>query len=126
MANRTVVTREAGNIITVTAGASLGGHRAVVIDSGVAQYADSTTTGNATRVVGLTKGAITSGTSGEVQTYGELVEPSFAWTPGEPIYLGTNGQLTQTVPTSGFILQVAIAITATKIFIKQREPILIS
>jgi hypothetical protein len=114
-----------GSVVPVfiaTANTILSGHRCVVIDSGLAVYADKGTPSHATRVAGITRGAIASGASGEIQYGGEMSDPSFAFTPGA-IYLGSNGLLTQTPPTSGFILEVAKALTSTRILINIQSPI---
>jgi hypothetical protein len=43
-----------------------------------------------------------------------------------PIYVGGNGGLTQAIPTSGYIQQIATALSATKIFIDIKTLIIIS
>ncbi len=113
------------NIIKATAGPNLSGHRVVYAASGAMNYADSNTQSHATLAVGITTNAASSGAPVYVQTSGEMEEPSFTFTPNQPIYLGSNGALTQAVPTSGFILQVAVAMTATRIAISIKTPIII-
>jgi hypothetical protein len=46
-----------------------------------------------------------------------MTELSWTWTPGEPIFLGNNGMLTQTPPSSGFAIELGTAISATSIWI---------
>lgn len=109
------------------AGASLGGHRAVVLDNTEhAIYADKDTPQHATKVLGITTGSAIADSSVPIQTYGEITEPSWAWTPGLPVYLGTNGLLTQAAPATGFLLVIGFAITATKIFIDIKIPIVLN
>lgn len=110
--------------VSVTAGVALSGHKAVVMAAGGAVYADAATATHRGRVLGITTGAASSGAAVEVATAGPLTEPSWAWMPDLPVYLGSGGALTQTVPTGGGTLQIlGIAITATTLQIHLREPI---
>lgn len=114
----------AANIVSYLAGAALGGHRAVLVDAlGTAIYADKDTPAHYACVIGITQGAATIGASVAIQTYGEITEGSWTWTPLLPIYLGVNGTLTQTPPTTGFQLILGFAISTTKIFIDIKEAI---
>lgn len=55
---------------------------------------------------------------------GPLVEPSWGWTPGLPVFCGPDGVLTQIVPTSGLWLrQVGAAVSATEITVDLRPPV---
>jgi hypothetical protein len=102
--------------VNYPAGETLGGHRAVVIANGEAFYADKDTPSHAGQVVGVTTGAASAGNDVNIQFGGELEEPSWNWSPG-PIYVDTNGQLTQTRPSSGWIMNIGVALTPTRIFI---------
>lgn len=105
--------------IIATAGTALSGHRAVVVASDIATYADSTTNPAAT---GITTGAVTNGSAVTVQTTGEMVEPSWNWSNGS-VYLGSTGLLTQTLPSSGAIVEIGIATAPTKLLIRLQPPI---
>ena len=113
----------ANTTITAVAGEDLSGHRAVVLVSNIAYYADSTDVSHALKVSGITTGAALTSATATIQVNGELTEPSWSWSDG-PIFIGINGQLTQTVPSSGFILEVAKAITSTKILINIKRPLM--
>lgn len=82
---------------TVVASESLGGHRAVTIDG---YYADATNIAHAYKVMGITTGAVTIGATATIKTFGEITESGWNWTIGEPVFLSTNGNLTQTPPVS--------------------------
>lgn len=111
-------------VLTYAAGINLSGHRMVVLnDSAEAVYADNTVTTHANKVIGMTIGAAMAGADATIQSGGELAEPSWSWTLNVPIWLSSNGLLTQVVPVSGFSLIVGFPITATKMFIDIREPI---
>lgn len=112
-----------GVVVEYPAGHVMSGHRIVVLENGEAVYADRTVAAHANKILGMTTGAVIEHEIATIQTGGELTEPSWAWTLDIPVWLGTNGLLTQTVPTTGFSLIVGFPITATKIFIDIREPI---
>lgn len=109
---------DAGGQIIKTAAVSIGGHRVVVPDStGGVIYADASTLTHRDKVLGVTTGAASASASATIQTYGELTEPSWAWTLDEPVFLGLTGLLTQTPPSSGFLQRVGFPTAATKLFI---------
>ena len=108
---------------SATAGVDLGGQRVVVISSGNAVYADNTDSTHTNKVLGITTGAATNGQSVMIQSHGEMVEPSWTWTLNQPVFLSTNGLLTQTPPTTGFSQIVGFPTSATSLFINIREPL---
>jgi hypothetical protein len=101
--------------VSLTAGANLSALRAVTSDAnGDAVYASNDTLANA-QVIGITETAASSGAAVAIRTSGLMSDANWAWTKGT-IYLGTNGQLTQTAPSGGaFVVHVARALTATTI-----------
>lgn len=109
--------------VTYTAGEALGGHRGVLVDTGVAYYADSSVVADIGKLVGITTGAVSMGADAVVLTSGEITEPSWTWVPG-PVYLGLTGLLTQTPPATGFIQVVGIAMTATVLLVRIQDPVL--
>jgi hypothetical protein len=101
--------------LSLNAGAALSALRAVTSDSnGDAVYASNDTLANA-QVIGITETAASSGAAVAIRTSGLMTDSNWNWTKGT-IYLGTNGQLTQTAPSGGsFVVHVARALTATTI-----------
>jgi hypothetical protein len=116
-----------GSAVGVTAVSSIAisGHRVVLVPATDVQYASNDDPTHVNKVLGLTNNAAAAGDDIEVVTAGEVIEPSWNWTPG-PVYLGLNGLLTQTVPTSGFIKQVGIAMTATRLLVAFWPPIMLN
>lgn len=114
---------ESGGLIAVsqdlqlTAGVSLSALRAVTTNSsGQAIYASNDTLGNA-QVLGITLGSANAGEQVGVKTFGPMSDANWNWAKGA-VYLGTNGQLTQTAPSGGaIIVQVGRALTATQLFV---------
>lgn len=99
--------------VSLTAGVSLSALRAVTSNaSGQAVYASNDTLDNA-QVIGITSNAASSGAGVTIKTSGIMTDSNWAWTKGT-VYLGTNGQLTQTTPSGGaYIVHIGRALTAT-------------
>jgi hypothetical protein len=111
------------------AGSSIGGQRIVVTSptsNDQVLYGSNTTATHANLVLGITVNAASAGGTLEIVRSGEITESSWNWTLGAPIFLGTNGLMTQTAPVNPsalFSLVVAFPITPTKIYVSIREPI---
>lgn len=103
--------------ITLIAAANLSALRVVTMNSiGQAVYASNDTTANAT-VIGITTTAAAIGAPVTIATNGLITDGFWNWTKG-PVFLGTNGQLTQTAPTNGaIIVHVGRALNPTTIII---------
>jgi uncharacterized protein YgbK (DUF1537 family) len=101
------------NDVSLTAGENLSALRAVTSNAGgQAVYASNDTLANA-QVVGITSNAASAGTGVTIKTSGILTDANWTWTKGT-VYLGTNGALTQSAPTSGaIVVHVGRALTST-------------
>ncbi len=111
-------------VTTATASINLSAIRAVILDNaGQFAYADSGTPSHAYRIAGILPYAISQGTEGVAYRLGEVTDAVWNWTRGSPIYLGTNGQLTQSPPTTGFLLVLAQPVSATTINLQPPSPI---
>lgn len=113
------------SIIPFVAGEAIGGNRVVIIgDDGKIYTADYMNQTHFSRIVGLTTGAISSGASGNVQTFGVMTEPTWTWIMGKPILLGPNGVPTQTAPVAdGFLVVIGYPQSATKLSINVSLPV---
>ncbi|MFH0995806.1 MAG: hypothetical protein V1844_09960 [Pseudomonadota bacterium] len=113
-----------GILIEYPARESLSGHRIVVLNEDQdAIYADHSIMVHANKILGMTTGASVAGAAVTIQTGGELTEPSWDWELDIPVWLSSNGLLSQTPPTTGFSLIVGFPISSTKLFISIHEPI---
>jgi hypothetical protein len=117
--------RGADSTIQETAVTSLGGHRVVRGSLGGLRLASAGSLSDAGSAIGITTGAAEAGQPATFQPSGIMTESSWAWTPG-PIFLGSNGALTQSPPAAAFEQQVAIAISATRIVVQIEPPILLA
>ena len=107
---------------TLTASGAISALRMVVAEAGAGRYPDTSVAADAGRVVGM---AITSASSGDpfdVLTSGEYTDAGWSWSPG-PVFCGASGVLTQTVGT-GWVLEVGRALSATRILIDVKTPLL--
>lgn len=100
----------------------LGGHRVVRV-SGPDRVATASCAepAHAADVLGLTRAACAAGAPAEIASQGIVEEPSWSW-PCGPLYLGLDGLLTPTPPSSGFVLRVATALAPTRILLVDDEP----
>lgn len=125
-----LVSREhAGDLVTLDiqrpAAAALSSLRAVSIGTdGKVAYPDRTVADDALRFLGV---LLTSASAADEQVtirrQGRITEGAWSWTPG-PVWVGDSGQLTQTPPPTGWILQVGMAINETTIDIDP-EPVIL-
>ncbi|MBF0161606.1 MAG: hypothetical protein HQL88_04885 [Magnetococcales bacterium] len=113
-----------GNQVVLQAGQILGGHRAILLDSaGRAVYADSSHVSHAGRLFGITAHAAVADEFVTVHVIGEMLESSWVWDISRPVFLGTNGQLTQVPPSTGFVQVVGQPITAQSLFLNPKPSI---
>ena len=107
-----------GAAITLIAAINLGGNRVV---TGAASYADNTDPATVGSAIGVTQGAATMGSPVNIVAIGEL-DGFFGLTVNSPVYLSANGTTTQTLPTSGYIQKIGVAISTTKILLNFNPP----
>lgn len=118
----------AGGTTTVTVGATpLSGHSAVAVDAaGLLIQADCTNPAHRGAVLGLLAKAYSPGDQAVVQTAFTLEHSGWTWSPG-PVFVGTAGQLTQTLPVGAVFSQVvAHALSPTLVLVDVQPPITIA
>lgn len=105
----------------------LGGHRAVVSnEDGSVNYADNTNLDHLGKVLGVTTSAITAGNEVKIVRGGLINFEGWSWDVDLPVYLATNGLLTQNPASSGFSQIIGFAESPTGLFVNLREPILLT
>jgi len=113
-----------GDVVVLPAATELGGHRVVRSTGGFVGYADAYDPDHGDDVLGLTLGAAAAGDDAQVQSAGLVTEPSWAWVPEEPVFVGAEGIPTQSAPTdAAFLLVIGFAITATSMRVRIESPI---
>lgn len=102
----------------------LSGNKVVKITPTGLYYANNLINLDSTEVIGVTQGASIANTVVAIQTFGEL-DGFDSLTTGQIVYLSTEGSVSHTVPTTGFILKIGTAISSTKINISIGLPIIL-
>ena len=109
---------------TYTAAAPVSGHRALMFDgTGNVLHADPSAP---YALAGISSGAAAAGADVSAVASGAMSEVSWTWTPGLPVFVGAAGVLTQAIPTSGILQQLATAIAPTRIFVSPFEQTLLA
>jgi hypothetical protein len=107
----------------LVAGATVSGHRVIMLDSlGNGIHADPTASNY--RFAGISISAANIGGAFQARITGEIVEPTWNWTPGDFLFVGANGVLKPTPPTSGVSQIVSVAKTPTSIIVQPQMPII--
>lgn len=111
----------------VAGAAGVSGHRVVIATAAGLQHADTGNPQHADAVIGLTLNAAAPGGAVTLQTVGDVTESSWAWTPGEPLFVvGSDGLLSHTPPASGWVQVFAVAVSATRILLTPRQAVLLN
>lgn len=115
------------SVISRVAGATLSGHRVVKASSSTdVVYCDAAVASDAAQALGITLGAASMGGGVLVQTSGEIVEPSWTWTPGQVVYVGAAGALASSTAGLAFQRAVGVAESTTVLNLRLLEPLLLS
>ena len=105
---------------------SLSALRAVIVNNDSRlEYASSNIAEHSFSIVGVLKDAIAVGDSGKALIQGSLSDSSWNWTLGTPIYLGVDGMLTQSAPSTGFQIILGKPTSPTTVYFEIGEPILL-
>lgn len=115
-----------GSALAMITAQALSGERIVyAVDASTVNYASCSDIAHFSQVLGLTETAAASGASVNVRRSGEFTFEGWSWIQG-PVFLGENGALTQTVPsTARFSLAIGFAMSATTLFIDIGTPIIL-
>ncbi|MBF0162755.1 MAG: hypothetical protein HQL88_10765 [Magnetococcales bacterium] len=105
--------------LLMQAGAQLGGQRVVCLDDqGRVIHADHTVAAHSGRICGITLGSAAMGETVIVCRFGLLEDSAWQWDLNKSrLFLSTNGTLTQSVPTTGFLCVVGYCLSATQLFV---------
>jgi hypothetical protein len=84
------------------------------------------TLSDALRVQGVSLGAGVSGGGVNVKAAGLVENAAWAFTPDQPVFVGLNGALTQSLPVSAvFSRVVGVAVGATRLLVNLQPPIIL-
>lgn len=103
---------------------SLQASRAVIQNSfGLLEYASSNIQSHAYQFAGILISSINANELGIAYRIGEVTDSTWNWNKGNPVFLGSNGFLTQIPPTTGFVLSIGKPLSSNTLFIELSEPI---
>lgn len=114
---------DAADIPTFEAGENLSAKRAIRVENDLAYYADGSNAAHAGQALGISVGAVSAGDTVTVRMTGMITEPTWTLTEG-PVFVGANGQLTQSLVGLAFVQQIGVAVSATQININPQLAIL--
>lgn len=103
---------------TEVAAVPLSGHRVVAVVSGSARYVDPSSPADMWKSMAVTTHAASAGAPVVLAAEGELVDPSWSWQSGRPVFVGSSGILTQEVPVApafAWLRTVGVATSPTEI-----------
>ncbi len=106
-------------------GENIGGNRAIIVTDNKFYYASQSNLNHVNKVIGITTQSGIINSSIIVQSSGEMIEPSWNWDIDKPVYLGNNGLLTQTIPSTGFLLEMGIPNSNISLIIRIKIPIIL-
>lgn len=113
-----------GSTTTAIASGAISGHTVVALSGVTAASASCNTPAHATIPIGVTMGAAINGDTVTVATSGAITEPTWSWAPGDLVYLGAGGSLTQVAPVApSFIRVIGSAISATSLMVDTQPTI---
>ncbi len=119
-----------GVTMNLTAGQALSGHRIVRFNAlGKVVTADCGDAAQVASAIGMTLHAAEDNATVAVIRTGEVIEPGWAWNPGQPIFLAHDGLLTHATPTApdaAFAQIIGYAINATTAYIDLKPAILLT
>ena len=111
--------------VTKTASENISALQLVIADgeTGVL-VAEKNSTFQDAQVLGIALNAATTGNDVEVVTFGEVSDPTFSsLTENNPIFLGDNGSIIQSVTAGDFLTEVGKSIGGNGIFVTIKQPI---
>lgn len=86
------------------------------------EYATTATAGHSNQACFLLESAANVSALAKARINGFVFDAGWSWDVAKPIWLGTDGQLTQTAPTSGFVRVVALPVSATTLIFDGSKP----
>jgi hypothetical protein len=112
------------SVISKTAGENITVNRLVYVDGGLVYHADKDDL-NKTNVFGLATQSVSSGGAVEILTFGERSD-AFSYPDNGDIWLGNNGQILTTAPTTGTLVHVGAITSSSSIILNISDGIVLA
>lgn len=109
-------------VLERTAGETISALKAVYLtDSTTCKLANNTDDIQGT-VIGISLTAGNLGDTIKILSFGIIDDPFFTYTINDPVFLGTNGNLITTQPSSGVLTEVGYGLGAGSFYVKPNSP----
>lgn len=107
-------------LIEVIAAVPLSGHRVIALDADGRGIYASQSHESALSVIGISESAAASGDTVRVRQFGVMAWPAGGLSSGS-LWIGEGGVLTQIPPTGGWLRQMGVALSASRVFVSMGE-----
>lgn len=115
------------NIIATTGSGGIEAYQVVYIDSSnTVKAANALNPTHIGRVIGLTTEASDAGDDVNVCVIGEVINPDWNLTPGVSYFLSDGGNISTSIPVSGFYQRIGRALNTTTLILDLGEPVLMN
>ena len=113
------------NLTPVIAGENINAFNIVYFNpvDGKVYKAENTNLASSYSIVGITTSAVTAGQHFNLLCFGATSNDTWNWSGTATLFVGADGQPTQTAPTSGYMLKIGYATSPTSMFFDPLEPI---
>lgn len=115
-------------LITVETGEDIEALTAVYILNGIAFKSDKTDLYKTAGCIGVTTTSALNGNDINIQTSGQISDVGWNWanSTNPSVWLGIDGALTQSAPTTGYLRRIGTATSATAMIIQPGEVVALS
>jgi hypothetical protein len=76
--------------------------------------------------IGIVAEDASIGLSARIVTEGPVTIPTWSLTQNTPYFLSTNGDITATPPSSGYIIRLGVAASSTTLVLEIHQPVLLA
>lgn len=96
-----------GSTVTYAAGQNMSSGRVVIVDGEEAFYFQNTDLTHHSRAFGITTTSATAGNNVTIQVSGLVSDAAFGFAADTPLWVGADGEIFNTQPVTGVIIQKA-------------------
>lgn len=104
-----------GSVVVYPAGENLSAGRVVIIEAGQAIYFQPSDMSHSGRAFGITATSATTGNNVNIYAIGEATDAAFSAFADVPLYVGDDGELQTTWPTSGLLQKAGFGTGTNKV-----------
>ncbi len=106
-----------------TAAVNITSGQVLALTAAGAVPADTSNPGHRWAATAVAASSALAGDQVSLATSGRITEAAWSWTPGDPIYVGAAGTLTQSPPTAGWLRVIGHAESSISVWVQLHQPI---